>query len=306
LCGCLQGRVAQLYDLAAVQAWQAQWLGQHITPFLYPPAYSLFFLPLALLPAQIARGLWLVIGLAAALLAARWSMRWSGLSYPLSVLGLLAFPALAYSLAVGQMTPVLLLLFTAIASLEFQEKDGYLPGFLGGLALFKPQLVLPLLVYWLFSRRWRSVVGFLAAGLVIGGLSSLLSPAGSLAYLRLSLDFFNLAQTASQRGANASLFAISPWVGVLAGIAILGTIALASRKPITWYTYAMLWLAPVLASPYLVTYDLLSQAGIALLYLAALLAIPLMSVRPVIWVGMALYLVCAWRTLRPGKRADDG
>ncbi len=109
-------------SLPIMQAWQSQYIGQNITPFLYPPAYSLLFGPLALLPAWTARLAWLLLGLAAGLAAAKLSTRWSGFSFPLSALALLAFPPFAYSLAVGQISPLTLLIFSGIAAMEWGSR----------------------------------------------------------------------------------------------------------------------------------------------------------------------------------------
>ena len=313
----LDGRIHQIYDPQVIQAWQAPIIGDFVIRFLYAPAFSILYLPLALLPLQAARYFWLLIGIGAGVLAARFCTRWSALSFPVSVLSLLAFAPFAYSLAVGQMSPITLLLFVLIAGLEWQERGGYLPGVLAGLALFKPQLLIPLVIFWLFRRRWRSLSGLVVMAVVVAFVSFLVSPHGSLEFLRTSLEFFNLSVAASESGANASFFAISPWIGVLVAIGVLVVLFFTWQRGSNRYSHAMLWLTPVLVSPYIVTYDLLLlflpatflvpllekdrllQGGILLLYLTPFLAIPLFTIRPVVWVAFLLFLICAWRVLGP-------
>ncbi|MGB6422364.1 MAG: glycosyltransferase family 87 protein, partial [Anaerolineales bacterium] len=116
----LQGELSQIYDAAVIQAWEEPLIGANIIRFLYAPAYATTFVPLAFMPVQAARYSWLVVGVLASLLASRLSTRWSGLSTPLSALALLAFPPLAYSLAIGQISPITLLVFTFVASQEWQ------------------------------------------------------------------------------------------------------------------------------------------------------------------------------------------
>ena len=311
----LDGRIHQIYDPQVIQAWQAPIIGDFITRFLYAPAYSILYIPLALLPLQIARYFWLLIGIGAGILTARFCTRWSGLNFPISVLSLLAFAPFAYSLAVGQMSPITLLLFFLIAGLRKDNRGGYLPGVLAGMALYKPQLLIPLVIFWLFRRRWRSLSGLAIMAVVIALVSLLVDPNASLEFLRTSLEFFNLSVAASESGANASFFAISPWIGILVAIGVLVVLVIVCRRGSNRYSHALLWLAPVLVTPYIVTYDLLLlflpvtflvpllgkdrllQGGILLLYLTSLLAVPLLTVRPIVWVAFLLFVVCAWRVL---------
>ena len=313
----LDGRLAQVYDLPILQAWQASIIGQQITPFLYAPVYSLPFASLALLTPWAARWAWLAIGIIAGLAAARLSTRWSGLSFPVSMVALLAFPPFAFSLAVGQISPITLLIFAGVTVLEWAKRRDASSGLLAGLALYKPQQLIPLVVYWLASRRWRSLLGFAGAAVLIGLVSYLISPQSMTAYLALSRSFFSLAKSTTASGANISLYAISPWVGLLtlAGVLVL-LVVISVRRPDSRYLAAVLWLAPVLAAPYIVIYDMLLvalpisilapalrkdrllQAGVILVWLAAFLAPFVVATRPVTWAVLVLYALCFRKALQ--------
>ena len=233
------------------------------------------------------------------------------------VLGLLAFPALAFSLAVGQITPFTLLIFCSIAYYEWKGDHGFLPGFLAGLALFKPQLLIPLVLIWLWERRWRSLAGFLLAILTVGLISILLSWQATIEYLRLSLEFLDLAQISTNSGANASLFALNPWLGFGAGVGVIVVLCIASRQENKGYSQAMLWLAPVLVTPYIIIYDFfflifpisflvpvlakdrLLNILVAILWVLSFMAIAILNTRPVTLAALGLFAVCAWRVFNP-------
>jgi hypothetical protein len=315
----LESRMESLYDLPAVQAWQSTYIGKNITAFLYPPIYAVFFAPFALLSPWAARTGWLAVGIVSAVFSTQLSRRWSRLSLPASLLALVAFPPLVFSLIVGQISPLTLLIFTSIASLEYQDRTDYLPGLLAGLALYKPQLLIPLLFFWLLRRRWRSLTGFGMMAVMIGVLSWLVSPQGSLAYLRLSLGFFSLAETANQSGANAAIFASFAWLGVLVALVVLAILVFWRKKPQEPGTLSLLWLAPVLVTPYLATYDLLLlilpfsflvplmkddrwlRVWVILIYLAAYLAIPFLTVRPIVWLSLGLFIYLFYKSFRTEK-----
>jgi hypothetical protein len=317
-----QGKLGQLYDPAIIQAWEAPHIGSNIVRFLYPPAFSLLFVPLILLPLEAARLSWLVVGLAAGLGAAWMNKPWSQLSFHLRALVLLAFPPLAYSLVAGQISPITLLVFSLLAVLEWRGEHDSLPGIVAGLVIYKPQLLIPLIFFWLVRRRWLSLGGLLLAVIGIGLLSSILSWPATLAYLRLSLDFLVLAQTANTSGANASLFALNPWLGSAVGCGVLLVLFFAARRAEMRYSYVLLWLAPVLVTPYIVIYDflllvlpvfflvpiLLKDRLIlvftGILWALSLLAIVLLNTRLVTLAALGLFILVAWRAYQ--NEADPG
>lgn len=311
-----QGDAHNLYNPSTIQAREAPFIGENIVRFLYAPAYALPFIPLSVWPAKVARLVWLLICLAASLLAAWISKPWIQINYPMRVLGLLAFPALAFSLAVGQITPITLLVFTTIALLEWKGDEGYLPGFLAGVVSYKPQLLIPLVLFWLWRRRWKSLLGFLLSVALMTLLSVLVSWPATVDYLRLSLEFFNLARVATERGANASLFAINPWLGIAIAVSVILVLIFASRQDSRGYSQALLWLSPLLATPYIIIYDFLLlvlpisflvpmlakdrllSISVAILWFVSLLAIVILNIHPVTLAALSLFAVCAWRILK--------
>jgi hypothetical protein len=317
------GLLDRVYEPAFVQSWQAQWIGPYIVSYLYPPAYSLVFLPLGLMTPWPARLLWLVVSLGAGIWAVKICMRWSEASLVVSILALLAFPPFAISLATGQTSPISLLLFSAIASLEWQGKRGLAAGFLAALALFKPQLLIPLGVFWIYQRRWKTLIGFGIGAALVSLVSLALSYPASLEYGSLVQSFFRLAENTKQTGANTSFFAMSPWLALVVAVSVIIFLFLSFRQGQSRYAIAMLWLAPVLLSPYLVTYDLLLlilplsflapilnqdrwlMAIVICVYLAAFLAIPLMTVKPIVWAALFLFGLCAWRSWHDSPAMGD-
>jgi hypothetical protein len=322
----LAGRLDQVYDPMRLQAWQATWIGANITRYLYPPIYSAWFIPLAIFPVPWARFVWLGAGFCFALAAARLSTRWNGLNFPVSVLALVAFPPFAYSLVVGQISPLSLLIFAGVAGLEWRQNRGFLPGLVAGLALYKPQLLVPLVVYWIFQKRWKSLLGLLGTGVVILLGSWAIDLAAFSAYSGVITQFFNLAEKSTVSGANASLFGLSPWLGAIVGFGVLVAVALTARKISNSYSAALLWLAPILVTPYVVVYDFLLlalplsflvpklagnrilQSLFILVWITPLLAIPLLNTRMITAAVLILFLFCFYQLffLKPKISEETG
>jgi alpha-1,2-mannosyltransferase len=142
-------------------------------PFLYPPPFALAIIPLAALPATAATWVWLGLSVAS-LLAAIWLMpvstavRWltlllAGLSWPV-----------AYALKLGQVGPLLLLLFAIGWRWLDRPSAVGVSGAAGAIVKIQPGIVL---AWALLTRRWTAVaVG--AAVLVGAGLLSIVIAGG--------------------------------------------------------------------------------------------------------------------------------
>jgi hypothetical protein len=308
-----EGRISDIYDLNTYRSWQSQYSGNHFAPFLYAPAYSLFCLPLAIPPIAVSRILWLMFGLGTSIAAARISSIWAGLTFPQNTLVLFSFGPLAYSLSVGQVSPITLFLFTIIAGMEWKAEHSFLPGFLAGLALYKPQLLIPIILYWIFNHRWQTIAGFILSAVTIGITSFLISPIGSQNYIRLSTQFMNLSRTTTVRGSNVALYTISPFLGILVSILAIVLVIVVSKKRLSHFTQAALWIAPIIITPYLGVYDLLLLAlpvtflyqemaldrflrwAIILIWLSPLLATIGLKFHIVTVSALILFSVCIWR-----------
>jgi hypothetical protein len=261
-------------------------------------------------------------------IALRVSRQWSGLSGWESALAFLAFPGSYALFIVGQNSPLTLLLFALIGGLMWRNRVGFMAGVLAGIALYKPQLLVSLLALWVWRKEWRALGGFAVAAGAVGLGSFAIHVPTTLAFLSQGQGL--LSKTIVEGlGANASpwaelrhlvpLEAVSP-VGGLLSLLGLGALLLAWRGsgPVGPYQHAMLWLAPLLVTPYVASYDLvllllplsflarrlkgdrLMQAGVALLWIGPFGNLLLAEwILPSVWGAFLVYGLCFWRARTP-------
>jgi Glycosyltransferase family 87 len=235
--------------------------------FYYPPPFVLAILPFGLLPAAAASWLWLGLSVAMlvggiALLPVGSTVRWltlllAGLSWPV-----------AYALKLGQVGPLLLLLFAIGWRWLDRPVAVGLSGALGAIVKIQPGLTL---VWALLTRRFAAVavgvailiVAAVAATVVLGGIGVWQD---YVALLRNVSDpittphNFTPGAAAYQAGVPAALAATvqlvsSGLVVIAVVVAIARTSADASflvtvvasqlLSPVLWDHYAMLLLLPV-------------------------------------------------------------
>jgi alpha-1,2-mannosyltransferase len=235
--------------------------------FYYPPPFVLFMLPFGLLPSGMASGIW--VGISVAMLVAaiaifpvRSSVRWAtllaaGLSWPV-----------AYALKLGQVGPLLLLLFTiGWRWLDRPARFG-VAGALGAIVKIQPGLVL---AWALLTRRWMAVaIG--AGGLAVAALAAMVVAGGPsvwidyIALLRNVSDpittphNFTPGAVAYQTGAPvaaAVAIQVASSIAAVAAVIVAGlrlrpdasfliaVIASQLLSPVLWDHYAMLLLLPV-------------------------------------------------------------
>jgi len=202
--------------------------------YRYPPLLAIVFRPLALLPFDVAAGIWEVLVLAGFGMTL-WRL---GIRRPATWLavGMLGIP-IAWTLAIGQAQSIVTLLLTL--------GNPWAVALAGHLKLF------PLLVglYWLGRRDWRDLGRFVAWTVGLGLIQLVLEPANTLAFL----SFTNLGQVGSVH--NFSPYLLSPllWVAlVVTGVAV--TLRLGRTR---WGWSAAVALS-VLATPRLLTYMLVT------------------------------------------------
>jgi glycosyl transferase family 87 len=185
------GQPFALYDLAA--QYQMQLTFAHVPirqgplPFNHPPFEALLFVPFTLLEYWPAYLVWSALNLimlaVSVILLGRHFPQFAGV--PPFVLGLAAtafFPT-AIGIIQGQDVILLLLLFV-LAVICLDRGNDALAGALLAAGLFRPQLVVPLVVL-LAIRRWRVLVGFAPVALVLGGVSvAIMGWRGPLDYVR--------------------------------------------------------------------------------------------------------------------------
>jgi alpha-1,2-mannosyltransferase len=163
-----EGRGRQLYDLETQLALQRGFAPEvkhreNALPFNHPAFEALLFVPLAGLPYLTAYLVWAVFNIA--LLAGLWTLlrpRLPGLNNLLPGLPLLAtfaFFPVTVALLQGQ-DSILLLFLYGLAFSALATRRGFVAGVCLALALFKFQLVLPLVVVLLVRRQWKAVAGF--------------------------------------------------------------------------------------------------------------------------------------------------
>ena len=155
------------------------WVG--FEAYRNPPFYALLYLPTAGLSYYSSLLVWTGLGfgllaLASWLLHPREPIRvflWSLTFYPV-------FAAISF----GQNTLLSLAIFSA--TYRLLEMKRYFPaGSVAGLLWFKPQLLLGLFIWWLFSPRqyWRCWLGVAGTGAVLAAISWGVLPGASQAFV---------------------------------------------------------------------------------------------------------------------------
>ncbi len=171
-----QGAGGQLYDPQAQLRVQEK-LGDAASrreplPYTHPPFEALIFLPLALLPYVWAFALWDVLNLvllAGVILWLRRSVRVLQLIPAWEIFfGLLAFFPVFACFLQGQDSILQLLLCTA-GFFALRKRSDVAAGCWFALALFKFQLIVPLILLLLLWKRGRVLIGFVpvSIGLVL-------------------------------------------------------------------------------------------------------------------------------------------
>lgn len=153
----LSGHPAAAYDVATIFATEKAAVPGNagIYPWMYPPAFYLVVLPLALLPYAASFAVFMLAGIAGYVLVFRRIAR-----HPAAMWCLAAFPGGWITLAHGQ--NAFLSAALAAAALLSLERRPVLGGFLIGLLAIKPQLAILFPVALIALGAWRA---FLVAAL---------------------------------------------------------------------------------------------------------------------------------------------
>lgn len=234
--------------------------------YLYPPPFALAIVPLALIGGQAAVGIWTALMVLAfvagvALLPVARTTRWLVL-----LLGALDWPVV-YSIKLGQVGPILLLLFAI--GWRWLERPGRLGAVIGLGTIVKVQP--GLLLGWAgLTGRWRAI-GFAAGVLVAAALLATVvagtqpwfdypSLLGRVASPLTTPHNFTPGAIAFQAGAStdvASLVQAASIVLALVAVVVATRVSSAEASylvavvasqllsPLLWDHYAMLLLLPV-------------------------------------------------------------
>jgi Glycosyltransferase family 87 len=143
-------------------------------PYNHPPFEALLFAPLTYLPYVAAFTLWNLLNLAMLMtipfLLRRHSPEFRICPWYLWLLGNLAFVPSFLSLLHGQ-DSILLLFLYSLAFLSLKKNSEAAAGGWLALGLFRPQLVLPFVLFWVIAGSRKILYGFIPTGLVLALLS---------------------------------------------------------------------------------------------------------------------------------------
>ncbi|HEV8488514.1 MAG TPA: glycosyltransferase family 87 protein [Candidatus Limnocylindrales bacterium] len=222
--------------------------------FYYPPPFAVLLLPLGLLDPTVATWVWTgllvgAFGLGVALLPVAPAVRWTTV-----LLAGLSWPFL-YALKLGQIGPILFLLFAAgWRWLDDPARLGVSAG-LGAILKIQPGLVL---VWALLTRRWRAVV----AGAALIGVAALVAavvtgPGSWLDYAVLLRRVSDPITTAHNFTPGAMAWqlgapiAIAAAVQVATTLLVLGVVVVAALRASAESSYLVVVVASQLLSPIL-------------------------------------------------------
>ncbi|HEY1928244.1 MAG TPA: glycosyltransferase family 87 protein [Caulobacteraceae bacterium] len=264
----LSGHAAAAYSIPAHRAAETAVFGHTVgyPAFFYPPLFLLICAPLAKLPYLGALFAWLGVTGAAYIATAReWVSKRSGL------LAALAFPAVFANIGHGQNAFLSAALLGAGA--RWLDRRPVLAGVALGLLAYKPHLGLLLPVVLIIARRWTTI--FSAAATVAAFACLSLLAFGVDAWTGF-LDNSHLARVVLETGVVGPDKMVSAFaaVRVLGGPAPLAYAAQAAvavfvivslvRTRRMWVRHpsepALLVMAALLGSPFLLDYDLVILA----------------------------------------------
>lgn len=285
------GEVEHLYDQAAHQArLHRQFPGidpQFALPYRYPPLVAFLLAPLARLPYGWAVGIFLGLGLLAAVtslwLLMRENIPLARERWRLGLLAVLGWPVVLETWIGGQAS-LFGLSIVCVGVVLMQRQRYAWAGAVWALAAYKPNLLL-LVILGCVLFRPRTLRGLLPAMAILIGLTWWTSGwAGIQAYLDLTLQL--AAQPWDVETPFWKVHGIAPWltlvvgdharlVALVLGLAATGCIVWRWRQtdndPTSPLPYALLITVNALANPYTPIYDLtLLAAGFVLM--ASLLA----------------------------------
>lgn len=149
----------------------------YYTPQVYPPFDMVFFIPLSFLPYEIAAKVWIILSITSVLLCIYLISKvykqrlFSSTILIFAALVFLAFPT-KFTFGMGQINAVILL-FVTIVWYFLNKKDGLRTGIYLAFPVMLKFFPLLLLPYFFFLKKWKILISFSCALLVVFGLSLL-------------------------------------------------------------------------------------------------------------------------------------
>ncbi|MEO6212401.1 MAG: glycosyltransferase family 87 protein [Vicinamibacterales bacterium] len=316
-------------DFQTVRHWTERWLfdGQdlyasRLSGTDYPPHAILALSPISLLPVERAVPVWAAINLGLAIVAPILAARIVKRNTPLSDIACLAVLFLGWSGSKTLLQFTLLTLVFGLASVALAERHARWSGACLALAMMKPHVAAPFLLWALFTRRWKAM-----------GVCAVVLAAGSLAWcLRASGDPLNVAVRYTEilllyytgEGGLTGVSQLAPMIGLfttrsfavpataLLSFALLAIVA--TRAQSGWRTPAVLYPVPAMAAVWsLLTFYHLTYGFVLLLPVAALLVLSddqrsRRSRHALFWtmqVTLVTDLPGLWRRFGPPDRAGS-
>jgi len=265
----LAGAPAAAYDVSAHHAQQTALFGRDTgyAAFFYPPIFLLICLPLALLPYLVSLAAWLV-----ATGALYWRMARAWLGESLGAMPILAFPAVLTNIGHGQNGFLSAALFGGGAL--WLGRRPILAGLCLGALAYKPHLGIMIPIALAIAGRWKT---FAAAGAAVVALAAASYGLFGLETWRGFLADSAVARSALEQGLvgdakmQSAFAAARLWgggvglaYGVQAAVAALAAGALLwlrRRAPNSGAEGPAMIVAALLASPFLLDYDLIILAA---------------------------------------------
>ena len=265
----LAGAPASAYDLTAQHAQQAAIFGRDVgsTAFFYPPIFLLICLPLAALPYLASLAAWLA---ATGVLYWRMARAWLGEAF--GAMPILAFPAVLSNIGHGQNGFLSAALFGGGAL--WLERRPILAGLCLGALAYKPHLGIMIPIALAIAGRWKT---FAAAGAMVIALAAASYGVLGLQTWRAFLAHSGETRLALEQGLvgdakmQSAFAAVRLWGGAVglaygaqAAVCVAaagGLVWLHRRAPHSGAEGPAMIVAALLASPFLLDYDLIILAA---------------------------------------------
>ena len=199
--------ITKLYDIPS--QYHLQQLIYRIIPpdsgitYVNPPYFALAMSPFALLPFNISFFIWTIMSIGSICLGVylltKKSMKslffTGGLGTGEFICIIFSFFPAIIGLISGQISPLTFLLVTIII-LQIQKDQSFKAGIFAGLLLYKPQLSFGFIFYWIISKNWRAISGFILVGIILfmsvwifNGIEPFTSNLNSIRYLYVQIFY---------------------------------------------------------------------------------------------------------------------
>jgi hypothetical protein len=257
-----------LYDYALQMQVQNRQVSPEAvaTPFLHPAYEALFYVPLSFLGYLQAYWVWVAVNLMVLICVYRLLRpelkTLSSVASWLPPATFAAFLPVGAAIVQGQDT-LLVLMLLALAFTWFHNVEHlFIAGMLLGLAVFRFQIVVPIILCMLFWRRWKIVLGFSITALSAATVSLLI--AGFWPYvntvLRLSLqpEFVFLGPVSRMPNLRGLIHSLGggDWIVLAASLTVLGITVLAGARCDLQWQLALAVTAAALVAYHGFVYDL--------------------------------------------------